>query len=519
MARIYGDWRDFQPGGAYYDGTAPPADSDFPLPPGGYGTTTPPATTNPYGYGPAGTPGNGRPGARIYGDYREFDPGGAYYDTPGATTPQTATPQTTAPAATNFGGGDPSQQQRQIADARGGRAPLGFQQGKWNNQDWNTTKYRVGTILAGGGNIANVLADPLFKGWSAEGTDKIKSPDGNIYDLYYDFGGPQQRVQYTQVGWGPKSDPRLRDNIKGNYAAAQGGGRAAGGPDPRLLNDGIPGNYGAAANRPGGGYQGAPGAPGSYRSAYTSQFSDPSTQQYEGYLMRQLDDLEGQRGRMAQQQVGLRGQQAAAQQSTDWFTQYLLGRFFGLQQPAYTGAEAEVLRTQMLDPIERDRTAANQRAMQSIGARGLEPTSGIALQLQNDVNQGFDQRRAAAQGDLAYRTINERRSREQEAQALLGLIPQVQRGSSLWNLQFLQYLDDALNRPRQQGLPLSQMLYRLPAQAQADALAAMGMGPGADSIFQQALQMYGAQQGAANQNLGYYNMLGQMLPYLLGGGG
>ena len=510
MARIYGDWRDFQPGGVYYDGTAPPADSDFPLPPGGYGTTPPPATTNPYGYGSAGTPGNGRPVARIYGDYRDFDPGGAYYNQPasGATTPQTTTP-----AATNFGGGDPAQQQRQIADARGGRAPLGFQQGKWNDPNWNTNKYRAGTILAGGGNIANVLSDPLFQGWAAEGSDKIKSPDGNIYDLYYDFGGPQQRVQYTQVGYGDQSDPRLRDNIKGNYAAAQGRGGPSGGAGGGggLVPGGLP---------PGrGGYRGAPGDPGSYRSSYTSQFSDPSTQQFEGYLMQQMQALEAQRGQMAKQQGGFRDQQAAAQQSTDRLLKYLRERSGELQGPAYTGTEAEVLRTQMLDPIERDRTAANQRALQSIGARGLEPTSGIALQLQNDVNQGFDQRRAAAQGDLAYRTINEQRSREQEAQALMGLIPQVQRASATGDLQFLQMLDEALNRPRQQGLNLSQMLYRLPAQAQNDALAAMGMGPGADSIFQQALQMYGAQQGAANQNLGYYNMLGQMLPYLLGGGG
>ena len=444
--------------------------------------------------------------ARIYGDWRDFQPGGAYYEDPGRGAPTTnPNPAATGPVTTasNFGGGDPTQQQRQIADARGGQAPLGFDQGKWANQDWNTTKYRAGTILAGGGTIANVLADPLFQGWAAEGSDKIKSPTGNTYDLYYDYGGPQQRVQYTQTGFGPKSDPRLRDGIKGNYAAAQGGGAG-------LVPGGLPPG--------GGGYRGAPGDPGSYRSSYTSQFSDPSTQQFEGYLMQQMQALEAQRAQMAKQQGGFRDQQAAAQQSTDRLLKYLRERSGELQGPAYTGTEAEVLRTQMLDPIERDRTAANQRALQSIGARGLEPTSGIALQLQNEVNQGFDQRRASAQGDLAYRTINEQRSREQEAQALMGLIPQVQRASATGDLQFLQMLDQALNAPRQQGLQLSQMLYRLPAQAQNDALAAMGMGPGADSIFQQAMQLYGAQQNASNQNLSYYNMLGQMLPYLLGGG-
>lgn len=481
-----------------------------------------------YTHNPSGP----QPGRQPYGDYRDFDPGGIYYNTdPTGGTPQApgGAPPTAPAYRTDWGGGDPAQQQRQIGDARRGRAPLGFQQGKWGNTNWNTTKYRAGTILAGGGTIADVLADPLFQGWTAEGTDKIKSPDGNIYDLYYDFGGPQQRVQYTQTGWGPNSDPRLRDNIRGNYRTGRGGPGGGGpggggfmptdvaqggyGPDPRT--DGIPGN----ARQARGAWNGPPGDPGSYRSSYTSQFSDPSTQQYEGYLTTQINALEAQRAAQARAQGGFRDQQAAAQQSTDRLLKFLRERAGELQGPAYTGTEAEVLRTQLLDPIERDRTAANQRALQSIGARGLEPTSGIALQLQNEVNQGFDQRRAAAQGNLAYRTINEQRSREQEAQALMGMIPQIQRAAASGDLQFLQMLDDALNRPRQQGLNLSQILYRLPAQAQTDALAAMGMGPGADSIFQQALQMYGAQQGASQQNLGWYHMLGQILPYLLGGGG
>ena len=130
-------------------------------------------------------------------------------------------PPAVPPGPSNFGGGDPNQQKRQIADARGGAAPLGFQQNKWSNQEWNTNKYRGGTILAGGGGIQDVLADPMFKDWSQVDEDEIKSPTGNVYDLFYDYGGPNQRVQWTQTGWGDKSDPRLRDNVRGNFAAQE----------------------------------------------------------------------------------------------------------------------------------------------------------------------------------------------------------------------------------------------------------------------------------------------------------
>ena len=123
-------------------------------------------------------------------------------------------------------------------NTRSGQAPAGFVQTKWTDPNWNTTKYTAGGILQGGGTIADVLNNPLFKGWSQEGPDKIKSPTGNIYDLYYDYGGPNQKVQYTQVGFAG-SDPRLSDGIKGNYAAAMKQGASQG-----MTAPGSQGGYG-----------------------------------------------------------------------------------------------------------------------------------------------------------------------------------------------------------------------------------------------------------------------------------
>jgi len=90
-------------------------------------------------------------------------------------------------------------------------------------------------------------------------------------------------------------------------------------------------------------------------------------------------------------------------------------RFQDLSNPGYTGAENEVIRTQALDPIERDRAAAQQRALERISARGMTPDSGLAQELQALVDQGFDASRATAQGDIALNEIQRRNDRMNEA--------------------------------------------------------------------------------------------------------
>jgi hypothetical protein len=438
-------------------------------------------------------------------------------------------PAADAPAnpysATDFGGGDPVQQQRQITDARAAAAPLGFDARKWGDPTQGTShKYLAGTTLAASGSIGDVLRRPEFQGWTQVSGDKIRSPEGNIYDEYYDYGGPHQRVQHTLVG-GPRWEAEQNNGYQGNVGGVTGIGTAAGNamraPGGKLA--GYPNTPGVQGNSASSYMAAFNGANGAMPGGYTAQFGDPSTRQFEAYLMQQMQALEAQRTAQGQANVGLRGQMTDAQGATKRLTDFLGQRASQLQQPAYTGAEQEILRTQMLDPIERDRTAANKRALENVGSRGFDPTSGVAQELFGQVNRGFDERRAAAQGDLAYRQINEKRSREQEAQALLGAIPGIQRGAGGADLQYLQMLDAAMNKPREQGINLSQQLYRLPAQAQADALQAMGMGGSPDALFNNAMQLYNAQnqqgQYQDQQNAQYWQMLGNMLPYLTGQGG
>lgn len=248
-------------------------------------------------------------------------------------------------------------------------------------------------------------------------------------------------------------------------------------------------------------------------SSYMAQFSDPSTKLLEQYLTRQMATLSGQQAQQQQANATLKARMPDVQAATDRLIAYLNSRATQLQGAPYTGTEQEILRTQALEPIERDRTAANKRALEQIGARGLTPESGIALDLQNQVNSIFDRQRAGAQGELAYKTINEQRSRQQEAQQLLGLVPSVQRAAATGDLSFLEALDAAVNQPVQQAIGLAQTNQQLPSLALNDALRALGAGPDADKIYQQSLGLYNTQTQQSQQS---QYALGQMLAYLLG---
>lgn len=78
-----------------------------------------------------------------------------------------------------------------------GSAPLGFDAAKWGDASQGTSnKYIVGRLAAQG-----VPIDQIAKQVGARviAPDKIQYPDGFIADLYFDYGGPNQRVQYTDV--------------------------------------------------------------------------------------------------------------------------------------------------------------------------------------------------------------------------------------------------------------------------------------------------------------------------------
>jgi hypothetical protein len=244
---------------------------------------------------------------------------------------------------------------------------------------------------------------------------------------------------------------------------------------------------------------------------FQSQFSDPSSAQLETFLQRYLGELDQQRGQQAGANADLRARQAQAQEATQRLIAFMQQRAQQLQGPAYTGAEQEVFRTQALDPIERDRQASHRRSLERTSARGMAPTSGLAELDAQNIDQSFDRLRAGSQNQLAYRQINEQRSREQEAQALLAAIPQTQRAAAQGDLGFLQALDAALNGYRDRGAQVATQQQQMGSLALRDALAAMGMAPSADNQFAQMMQMYQLQQ---QNSLPWWQALGSLLPML-----
>ena len=378
-----------------------------------------------------------------------------------------------------------------------------------------------------GGGINPMTADAPSAPPAPQGQATLPGPvDGNYKDWFLNLvtktrGGrpadtqqalPSMKGLLEQHGF-QVSPPNAAGETTKIYVPGQGWTRVIEGAGPSASWTWVPQGAGGGSSMPWAGGIGNQGVPDILQN-YQNQFDDPSTQQLEQLIQAQLAALEEQRGRQARVDPYFRGQIQGAQQKTADLLAFLQQRAARLQEDPYTGSEWEVLRTRALDPIEADRQAAQQRVRGRIGNAGYDPTSGIAQDLMNQVDAGYDRNRAAAQNDLAYRSIQESRSREQEAQALLAMLPEIQRAGVGGDLGLMQMLDAALNLPRQQALPLASLQQDLPNRAMQQALAAMGMGPSPSDLFQQAMQMY--QVGQQNQN-NWWGSLGQTMPWLFQG--
>jgi hypothetical protein len=368
-------------------------------------------------------------------------------------------------------------------------------------------------------------------------------------------------VQPTGRGSGPTDIEYLIDRMLAENWESSGydwAGRIERGIRGTQPSEGGGGGYGQGT---GGTQTGVPGVP---VSSYAAQFDDPSTRHLEDWMTARLNELkqpvddpsraalarlldqqtalyQQQRTRAEAEEGALRERRGRARTSADEYINFAKQRAQKLQGPAYTGAEGEVLRTQALDPIEADRQATRQRAMERISARGMDPTSGIAQQLLNDVDASYDRSRAGAQNTLAYRQIEEQRSREREAQDLIASIPGAEEAVLRGDVNFIQVLNNLINQPqqgaimsagqsaalgervradeqnrRQEALAIAGMLQELPTNALQQSMAAIGQAPTPESISNMALQLYGIGQANRNQGLSWYETLGSALPYLSG---
>jgi hypothetical protein len=150
---------------------------------------------------------------------------------------------------------------------------------------------------------------------------------------------------------------------------------------------------------------------------------------------------------------------------------FLEQRFSDLQGPGRTGAEEEVLRTQALDPIERDRQAARQRLTERLAARGITQESGIFQQALAQLDHEFDGMRAQTQTSMASNEIQRREGRQQMA----------------GNVAMSMY-DIPQGRARE-ALGYAGSLADLGPQRLQLAMQAAGMGGSPQSMFSSLMQM------------------------------
>lgn len=98
-----------------------------------------------------------------------------------------------------------------------------------------------------------------------------------------------------------------------------------------------------------------------------------------------------------------------------------------LQGPAYTPAQTDLIKTQTLDPLERQRQAARQQVVQRLAARGITPSSGIVERALEDVDQQFNQLRTQTEAGFARGAIGLERENAERAAQLAPFITQFQR--------------------------------------------------------------------------------------------
>jgi hypothetical protein len=243
-----------------------------------------------------------------------------------------------------------------------------------------------------------------------------------------------------------------------------------------------------------------------------NQYSDPYTQMLEQMIKSRIGVLQGGINDPYRQQYeqAMQARANALAQAEPQYQQllgYLQKRFEELQGPGYTGAENEAIRTGALDPIESDRNAAKKRVLEQISSRGLDPNSGIALQLMRDVDAEFDAMRGSTQTVLTTSDLQRRESRKQRAEqmgAQLVDIPQARAREQLDVFGALNQLEMLMRNEEEararEAIGYSGALADLGPQRMQLAMQAAGMGGSPYSMFNSLMQMAQLNQNSALLN-------------------
>jgi len=147
-----------------------------------------------------------------------------------------------------------------------------------------------------------------------------------------------------------------------------------------------------------------------------SVFDDPATKAWLDLLNKRIDALN-----TPQQNPQL-----------DQLNGYLQKYFESLQGPTYTPQQLDLMQTQSLDPLTRERDAALQRATEQASARGFANTGGVADARARDIERQFEELRTKTQAGFAAKAVDLDRINQQQAAGVAQLLANIE------NTQFNQ---------------------------------------------------------------------------------
>lgn len=337
----------------------------------------------------------------------------------------------------------------------------GFEHTKLADSAHATVKYKVGRLMAKypptAAGLAALVADPEFKGLGIQslGNGNLKLPDGTVIDAIRGFQQGGQGWQWGVVD--PNAAATPTPTGTGNYT--WNGSNWVDNATGYIWNGSawvpVPGGAGSVVPGMGTTAVGDYGIPGTGTYTTSDEFTDPTTANLEALLNFRVNELNTTVNDPARQQYAdLLQQYITSLSETDPALTNLVGslesqaqnyltpsafesigneeisrlatldptyraaadqRLSQLQSDPYTGAEWEMYRTGVLDPIEQDRKAAQDRAMAEMSQRGIDPSSGIGQQMLLEVNRQFDQSRAVEQGNLGRARVEQRQANQAEA--------------------------------------------------------------------------------------------------------
>lgn len=213
-----------------------------------------------------------------------------------------------------------------------------------------------------------------------------------------------------------------------------------------------------------------------------SVFSDPATTEWEQLLRQMVDKLNTPRT------------------NPDYgpLVDYMRNYAATLSGPAYTPDQMDLLQTQALDPLTRERDAQKQRIVEWASAHGQDPNSGPVQQQMRNLDEKFGQLRTKTQADFASNAVGLEKS--QDAQALQVL-------TALAGLQ-----DQTFNSDEQRMMNAVNLFKQVPQLADERLGLANQSLNGSVLNPVSLLQLFNSQQlNQQGLNADFWNQIGQLL--------